>query len=193
MAESNGKGEYTAQNKKSDGRKRRLSNLTPWKPGQSGNPSGRPKRTPYAEAYLKIADLRVGDLRVRKTDTVPDAIAKAMAREGIRGRVRAAVEVANRTEGTPTQSLQHEIPSDNEVKTKVKTPDRNGLGDAIRQIYGISPRTAGPTASSGGNCAATGGSRLSHDAQSAAGSVPEVKENHNGQETIPKVREEGRS
>lgn len=32
------------------------SGLTPWKPGQSGNPGGRPKKRPITDEYFALAD-----------------------------------------------------------------------------------------------------------------------------------------
>jgi len=44
---------FDNQRKTSDGRKKRLENLRPWKPGQSGNLKGRPKKT---EQLAEIID-----------------------------------------------------------------------------------------------------------------------------------------
>jgi hypothetical protein len=33
----------------------------PWKPGESGNPSGRPRKLPITERYATIAELPVPD------------------------------------------------------------------------------------------------------------------------------------
>ena len=35
-------------------KRERIENLKPWKPGQSGNPSGRPKKKPITEIYERI-------------------------------------------------------------------------------------------------------------------------------------------
>ena len=37
-----------------DSEARRLANLKPWQPGQSGNPQGRPKKKPITEMYERI-------------------------------------------------------------------------------------------------------------------------------------------
>jgi hypothetical protein len=41
------------QRANSDGDKKRLANLKPFKPGQSGNPKGRPKSITLSEAYRR--------------------------------------------------------------------------------------------------------------------------------------------
>lgn len=62
-----------------------------FKPGESGNPSGRPKSKPITEAYQRIL-----------TEQECDAIARAMLRQAKRGNVKATVEMTDRTEGKLT-------------------------------------------------------------------------------------------
>lgn len=48
----------TANTRKGTGRRGRPENLKPWKPGQSGNPKGAPKRgESWAEVFKKIGDM----------------------------------------------------------------------------------------------------------------------------------------
>jgi len=78
-----------------------------WKKGcPSPNPGGRPKRTPYTDAHREIANAIVKDLAIKESDSVALAIAKAVAREALRGKIPAAVEIANRVEGTARQRLE---------------------------------------------------------------------------------------
>lgn len=60
----------------------------PWKPGESGNPSGRPKSKPITDAYNRALSRKECDL-----------IAKAMLRQAKKGNVKATVEMTDRTEG----------------------------------------------------------------------------------------------
>jgi len=62
--------------------------------------------TPYTDAYKEITDGMVKDLKIRPTDTVAIAIAKAMAREALSGKIPAAVEITNRVEGVARQQLE---------------------------------------------------------------------------------------
>lgn len=62
-----------------------LGRNTRFAKGQSGNPGGRPKRTPYADAHRYVAELASSELRVSAQDSVAISIAKTMARQAIRG------------------------------------------------------------------------------------------------------------
>jgi hypothetical protein len=67
----------------------RLNLKPPWKPGQSGNPSGRPKRKPLTEALEKIY-------------SDPEecmAAARALAKKARKGSIAHFQEAANRLEG----------------------------------------------------------------------------------------------
>ena|SRR5215469_2259926 len=64
-------------------------NLTPWKPGTSGNPGGRPKKKPLTEALEKIY-------------SDPEecmAAARALAKKARKGSIAHFQEAANRLEG----------------------------------------------------------------------------------------------
>ena len=121
-----------------DKRRGNPDKITPhqFRPGHSGNPGGRPKKTPYTDACRAVAEMRVRDLKVNASDPVPLAIAKMVAREALKGKVAAAAELANRVEGTPTQ--RHEVGGPDGLAMKVET--KVSIGDlfgAIRTIYGL--------------------------------------------------------
>jgi hypothetical protein len=77
-------------------------NLRPWKPGQSGNPGGRPKKKPITEELERLLTEQApsGDGR-----TWAALIAEALLRKASTGDVRAIAELTNRIEGKPLQSL----------------------------------------------------------------------------------------
>jgi len=79
-----------------------------FKPGHSGNPGGRPQSAPLTEALRRVLSMRVKDIGLKRTDKVSLAMAKRWAYEGLNGDVRATVEMANRVEGPPAQTLQHQ-------------------------------------------------------------------------------------
>jgi len=80
-----------------------LANLS--KPGMTNNPSGRPKCKEYSQAYRKIAGMKARDLVLRPSDSVPMAMAKAQAKQALKGKTPAAKEIVDRAEGP----VRHEI------------------------------------------------------------------------------------
>jgi hypothetical protein len=83
----------------------RLKRLEPfqWKPGQSGNPKGRPKTITLSEAYrAALAQPVPRDPRGR---CFAEKIADAIVLKASRGDCRAAEEICNRLEGRPPQAL----------------------------------------------------------------------------------------
>jgi Family of unknown function (DUF5681) len=111
---------------------------TQFKPGQSGNPGGRPKKTPYTDAHRLIAEMvGVADLNILPTDTIAECVAKIMAREALKGKVNAAKEIADRTDGTPRQTVEisGQDGSAAQVGTRLSATD---LIRALRDIYGLS-------------------------------------------------------
>ncbi len=68
--------------------------LTPWKPGQSGNPAGRPKSKPFKDALLKaIQELGL------------EGAAKALVAKANEGDVGALRELADRLDGKVPQAI----------------------------------------------------------------------------------------
>jgi len=86
-------------------KKGRMENLRPWKKGQSGNPSGRPKKTLITDALrARLAEIDPNDAAGRThAEVIADRmIARAKLKD--RGQQDAA-EIADRTEGKPRQTL----------------------------------------------------------------------------------------
>jgi uncharacterized protein DUF5681 len=72
-----------------------------FKPGQSGNPGGRPRTAKLSEACrAKLASPIPGDPESR---TYAEAIADKLALQALKGDIRAAQELADRAEGRPSQ------------------------------------------------------------------------------------------
>ena len=82
-----------------------------WKPGQSGNPSGHPRKLPITDRYASVAELPVPDnllsaLELSEPEkgeikTYGDALALSQFRSGIKGKTDAAREIADRLPGRP--------------------------------------------------------------------------------------------
>lgn len=83
-------------------------NLTPFKPGESGNPAGRPKGTKNMSTILREMlelDIEVDGVKI----TQKDAIIKKLIQKSTAGELGAIQEIFDRTEGKPKQDIKHEI------------------------------------------------------------------------------------
>jgi hypothetical protein len=84
---------------------------TRFKPGRSGNPSGRPRRRPISDRYAAMAEepleeaLRL-ELKIPKGSTYGDALARAQWRAAIKGNTGAAREIREAIEGKATQRIE---------------------------------------------------------------------------------------
>jgi len=101
-----------------------LNNLRqPWKKGESGNPSGRPKR-PISEAYeAQLARVKAGD---RKKRTYAQLIAEAQVKQAMKGNTMAAKEIADRTEGKARQAVEVTVETPLEFHVQVNFVDPDG-------------------------------------------------------------------
>ena len=88
-----------------------LENLRPWKPGQSGNPGGRPKRQPITDDYLALHDkpipAKIRDKIAQSLgEELPEGLTYGQAlairqylAAAIEGDTAAAREIADRIQG----------------------------------------------------------------------------------------------
>jgi hypothetical protein len=78
-----------------------------WKPGQSGNPNGRPRKGKC------LSDALQKRLKKKREDgrTSNQAIVDRLVTAAEEGDLRAIEGIFNRLEGTPTQSIEHTGPS----------------------------------------------------------------------------------
>lgn len=83
-----------------ESRAKQLAGLKPFKPGQSGNPSGRPKKTPITSIYEKIFDDPANLEKIEKS-----ILATILA--GRMGSVLTLKEAAERLEGKVKQGMEH--------------------------------------------------------------------------------------
>ncbi len=75
----------------------RIENLTPWKPGQSGNPGGRPRK--------QLLDELLEDLLTSNHSELARELAGALIARARKGDIRAIQLIAERTQGKPTQGI----------------------------------------------------------------------------------------
>jgi len=67
-----------------------------WKPGQSGNPGGRPKKKPVTDAYA----------RLMSNPAEADKMARALLDQALAGNVQAAKELREGIEGKAMQAIR---------------------------------------------------------------------------------------
>jgi hypothetical protein len=77
-----------------------------FKKGETGNPSGRPKRTRLTDA---LREQLAEQISGKSEKTVAEDIARALIKEARRGNVQAAREIADRTEGRPAQKVDVDL------------------------------------------------------------------------------------
>lgn len=82
-------------------------NLTPFQPGQSGNPKGRPKGSRNLSAILK--DMLDQDVEEDgEMVKFSDAIVKRLIQKANKGDIKAIQEIFDRTEGKAKQEIKNE-------------------------------------------------------------------------------------
>lgn len=104
---SEGKGAMNAptpENRRKTGSAAPVGEATRWKPGQSGNPGGRPKTAPLSQACRELLAAPVPD--DPEGHTYAEAIAEMLGKKAIEGDIRAAQEIADRAEGRARQSIE---------------------------------------------------------------------------------------
>jgi hypothetical protein len=95
-----------------------LKNLKPFKPGQSGNPAGRPKTRPITERYANLAETPIEETERKKLNlpegaTYADALAFAIFERAMKGDIAAIREIREALEGKTERSLADTQFSDN--------------------------------------------------------------------------------
>ena len=107
-------------------------NMYAFRPGQCGNPAGRPKRTPISTALERDLEHRIPDspelgklckkLNLRRTCTWAELIARTMIVRAIR-ETDAVAEIADRVEGRSSVRVEHGPLAGVEVHIKVSYED----------------------------------------------------------------------
>src|SRR5262249_47391228 len=130
-----------AQNSQRDPQNRARGKGRPFKPGQSGNPGGRPKTT------LELIALR--DLARKHTPAALNAIVAVMGdiKAPASARVAAASELLDRGWGRPTAALEHSGPDGGPI---VLTPV--DWDEVYRRVTGQEAATAVPEAVTDRTC-----------------------------------------
>ncbi len=105
--------------------KGRIENLKSWKPGESGNLSGRPKRRPISDRYAERAETPLPQKERIKRGlpmgaTYADALALGQFNAALNGRTEAAREIRESIEGKVSTREISELPAKKEITIHVK-------------------------------------------------------------------------
>jgi len=94
-------------------REKQNANLRQFKPGQSGNPNGRPRKL-FTEAALKLGKTKHKEDKEKRT--FAELAIRGMYNEAIKGNVAAWVALADRLEGKPLQGMELSGPGGNPLQ-----------------------------------------------------------------------------
>lgn len=92
-----------------------------FKPGQSGNPGGRPRKI-ITEGYESI--LREVIVRNKKRDTRLRHMLRAIVDEAIQGKIPAIAEITDRVEGKAVQAVQMSGPGGGPMQIEAMTREQ---------------------------------------------------------------------
>jgi len=81
----------------------RVQNLKPWPKGVTGNPGGRPKKSPLTDALTDMLQSSCLDDPAQRT--YAEVIAEMLLKSACRGDIRAVREITDRVEGRPSHSV----------------------------------------------------------------------------------------
>ena len=120
---------------------RNTSGLKPFKPGQSGNPGGRPKKRPITDEYFQLADQPLPEklrtklardfginLAAGTTWSQASALRRFLEATGIKieeGGTKAAKEIRESIEGKSPQRIEVSGPERKEITIQVKFDMQN--------------------------------------------------------------------
>jgi len=100
--------------KNKEGKKDKRENLRMWKPGQSGNPKGRPKKEICIPDILNTIGKEIPDNQILRNKfpqkTNLEIILQRVYHEALSGKPWAVQFIADRTEGKPRQPIEIDKP-----------------------------------------------------------------------------------
>lgn len=80
-----------------------IENLTPWQPGQSGNPSGRPKGQRNYTTIFHEALVKIGESQDMTPDEVEDMLMRSGLTRALKGDYRFFKDIMDRVHGSPNK------------------------------------------------------------------------------------------
>lgn len=114
---------------------------TRFRPGVSGNPSGRPALALLSSAYRDELGSTIDPdiarrLKVPPSCTVAEAVSVVLCRRALQGSATAARELCDRTEGKAPQFIDFNLMKKNADGSEI-TPDRAEYVNAVREALGF--------------------------------------------------------
>lgn len=104
-----------------------------FKPGQSGNPAGRPKGVTLSEEYRKLLATKCPFDKQGRTWAA--IIAERVLAAAVKGNIPAAKEVEDRVNGKALQSIELNVPNEIPVEvdfSKIPTEHLRAIMEALR-------------------------------------------------------------
>ena len=123
-------GAIVGETEKQSGNNGRTAHLKPhqWKPGQSGNPAGRPKSPSLRERLVTVLERQakdvpyaaklLEDLSLDDGATVGDVVASALCVAAISGNAALMKDIFDRIDGKPHESVKHDLKGNITVRFK---------------------------------------------------------------------------
>ncbi len=105
----------------------RVENLRPWRPGQSGNPAGRPKKLALDHALTALLESEGKDGKSRAEE-----LAEALLKHAKKGNARIAQLIAERTQGRPRQTIEVSGPEGRALEIQNMTDEQ--LDQRIKEL-----------------------------------------------------------
>jgi hypothetical protein len=99
-----------------------MQNLRPpWKPGESGNPSGRPKKRPISDSYAEFAQRPLPEklrreLGLQEGVTFAEAQTMSLFTAAAKGSVTAAREIREAIEGKANERWDPKVPENATIR-----------------------------------------------------------------------------
>jgi len=106
-----------------------IQNLKPWKPGQSGNPGGRPKK--------KLIDEALEELLATNDSALAFLIASKLVARAKRGDIRAIQLVMERVQGKPKAKMELSGPDGRELLSQMSLEEIDAEINRITNELGL--------------------------------------------------------
>lgn len=116
---------------------RNTSGLRPFQPGQSGNPGGRPKKSPVTDALRELVERSA--VPRKKAPTIAGRLAQELLRQALKGKMAPIVEVIDRIEGKARQRVEASGPEGGPIPLELPGT-REEIERRVRELLKKKPK-----------------------------------------------------